>query len=728
MFTSETVQRSPFADLPETPSTHFKLCFFATVQRLVRHVVDSLGSYEAAWEQFPFLKGYYDELVSSSPEGKALDEDWWHNAIANWEESVPGHLPLRALCEAVELDSRSLTLLLSIGLVEEDIRFGFLFEAMQGGQRRPTSGLLDTWWRGDDGAREENSGRAVLWRLLALGLVQVMNPDVPRSEGALQLPSLLWDVLRGDAPGGGEQLTASDGVGAQFIAPDGTQHPAHPAVYELAPWLRYCAPQRLLALNDLIVPAAVRQALHNMPALLASDDTRALVVRGPQRNGRRTTLGTIARALGRGMLEVHGINKQDKRYEECWRLIGPLATLLHAFPVVVLDVAAGEHLELPAIGGYDGPLGFVLGKQGGISGPCVEQALTIVLDMPDGEARRLHWQRGLQNCPGSSLDAISESVRMTGGNIRRVARLAQAHAALAEHEAVELSDVRQASRALHRQELETLATALPAIGNWGHLALRADTMHELYHLENRCRHREHLHSLVGPTLGTQLNVGVRALLSGPSGTGKTLAARLLASVLEMDLYRLDLSSVVNKYIGETEKNLDRVFARAEELDVILLLDEGDALLTKRTNVQNANDRYANLETNYLLQRLETFEGILLVTTNAGDRIDSAFRRRIDVVIEFHPPDIEERWLIWQLHLPVSHAVDEALLREIAGRCVLTGGQIRNAVLHASLLALDSGGTMTSQHLNDAVQREYRKMAAICPLRHNSTATLNGNGR
>jgi hypothetical protein len=689
-----------------------------TVQRLLRYVADSLSSYEAVWEQFPFLKGYYDELVNSIPEGKALDEDWWYNALVEWEGTVSGHLPLRALRETVGLDCRSLALLLSIGLMEEDARFGFLFEALQGGQRHPTVGLLEAWWREVDESHEEYSGRAVLQQLLGCGLALVVNPDVPRSEGTLQLPSLLWDVMRGDEPG----------IGAQFIAPDRAEHHPHPAVYDLAPWLRYSVPHGLLSVDDLIVPAAVRQALHNMPALLSSDGTRALVVRGPQRNGRRTALGAVARALGRGVLEIHGLNKQDKRYEECWRLIGPLATLLNAFPVVALDVVAGENLELPAICGYDGPLGFVLGKQGGISGPCVEQALTIVLDMPGAEARRLHWQRGLESSTTHALDAISESVRMTGGNIRRVARLALAHAALAEHEAVELLDVRQASRALHRQELETLATALPAIGNWGHLALRADTMRELYHLENRCRHREHLHTLVGPTLGTQLNPGVRTLFSGPSGTGKTLAARLLASVLEMDLYRLDLSSVVNKYIGETEKNLDRVFARAEELDVILLLDEGDALLTKRTNVQSANDRYANLETNYLLQRLETFEGILIVTTNAGDRIDSAFQRRMDVVIEFHPPDLEERWMIWQLHLPVSHAVDEALLREIAGRCTLTGGQIRNAVLHASLLALDDGETMTSQHLNDGVQREYRKMGGICPLRHNYTATLNGNGR
>ena len=206
------------------------------------------------------------------------------------------------------------------------------------------------------------------------------------------------------------------------------------------------------------------------------------------------------------------------------------------------------------------------------------------------------------------------------------------------------------------------------------------------------------------------------MLSGPSGTGKTLAARLLAATLQMDLYRVDLSSVVNKYIGETEKNLNLVFSRAEELDVILLLDEGDALLTQRTNVQTSNDRYANLETNFLLQRLESFDGILLVTTNAGERIDSAFQRRMDVLINFSSPTPPERWAIWQLHLPRAHAVDFSLLEEVAGRCALTGGQIKNAALHASLLALEDGGIVTSAMVEAAIEREYRKAGGVCPLR------------
>jgi SpoVK/Ycf46/Vps4 family AAA+-type ATPase len=147
-----------------------------------------------------------------------------------------------------------------------------------------------------------------------------------------------------------------------------------------------------------------------------------------------------------------------------------------------------------------------------------------------------------------------------------------------------------------------------------------------------------------------------------------------------------------------------------------MLDEGDALMTRRTDVQTSNDRYANLETNFLLQRLESYEGILVVTTNAGERIDPAFRRRLDVVVEFRAPDVSERALIWQLHLPAQHVVDDWFLDELAARCQLSGGQIRKAALHASLLALDEGRPLDATHLDVAVRREYRKAGTVCPLR------------
>jgi SpoVK/Ycf46/Vps4 family AAA+-type ATPase len=211
-------------------------------------------------------------------------------------------------------------------------------------------------------------------------------------------------------------------------------------------------------------------------------------------------------------------------------------------------------------------------------------------------------------------------------------------------------------------------------------------------------------------------------LHRPQRTGKSLATRLLAARLGIDLYRIELT-VVSKFIGETERNLDRIFRVAEEQDVILVLDEGDALLAPRTGVSTSVDRYANLETNFLLQRLESFEGILLITTNAADRIDPAFERRMDVTVAFRAPDAFERRTIWDLHLPPGHEVPPALLDELAERCVLSGGQIRNAVMHASLTALDGGGRLRAGPLEDAVRREYRKSGASCPLRRGPAAML-----
>ncbi len=669
---------SPLRDLPASPAGHFKLYLLATTFHLIEQAAASSDSPAALLEQFPFLTGYLEEIPVPEERGP----DFWSQLISTFEADTKAHLPLRALREAAGLDHRTITLLLAVGLIEEDARFGTLFESMQDerAQHRPTLGLLNAWWREPVDGGEV---RASLRRLRELGLVQIMNPDAPRSEWALAAPALLWDAIRGEAQ----------------------ESPA--------PWLHYHAPGALPERASLLVPDELRHALERLPLLLASGEARALVIRGPRHNGRRTLLGAVARNLGRGLLEARGLGKGD---DERFRALGALATLLHALPAIHLDLGPGETVEIPALAGYTGPVGLVLGKQGGLSGPGAEGALTLTLPMPEPATRKRHWEAGLAGHAVVDIDTIAERFRMTSGNIRRAASLARSYASLRDARAVELDDVRQASRALHRQALDTLATRLDVSGSFHKLAVSADTLRDLQSVAARCRHRERLHELVGESLRAQLNPGVRALFQGPSGTGKTLAAKLLAAELGMDLYRVELSSVVSKYIGETEKNLSQIFALAEELDIVLLLDEGDSLLTQRTAVQTSNDRYANLETNYLLQRIESFEGILLITTNAGELIDGAFQRRMDVVVDFRPPEPNERLRIWQLHLPEGHTADLGLLRELAARCTLTGGQIRNAVLHASLLALGEGKQLSSLHVEAAVLREYRKMGGVYPLR------------
>jgi SpoVK/Ycf46/Vps4 family AAA+-type ATPase len=256
---------------------------------------------------------------------------------------------------------------------------------------------------------------------------------------------------------------------------------------------------------------------------------------------------------------------------------------------------------------------------------------------------------------------------------------------------------------------DSLAARVEGDASWAQLIVKDATSRELQVLEGRCLHREQLASTFAASMPGGMNRGVRALFEGPSGTGKTLAARVLATELGLDLYRVDLAAVVNKYIGETEKNLSRVLGRAEDLNVVLLLDEGDSLMTRRTEVKSANDRYANLETNYLLQRLEHYTGIVVVTTNAGHAIDSAFRRRMDAVVKFHLPDALERWRLWQAHLPNGHDIDPTALEEIAQRYQLTGGQIRNVCVNAELASLARDDEQLAlPQLRAAIQAEHRK--------------------
>jgi SpoVK/Ycf46/Vps4 family AAA+-type ATPase len=346
--------------------------------------------------------------------------------------------------------------------------------------------------------------------------------------------------------------------------------------------------------------------------------------------------------------------------------------------------------------------------------------MTITVPFKSYELRRREWERAWAGTAVEGLETISERYHLPGAYIRQLAQMARVQARLDATDVVGLAQVQAAYHTLNRHHLDSLATYLPVSGSWDEVVVGDFTRQKLNELARRCYHRERLLDHLGSAFAHLNNRGVRALFTGSSGTGKTLAARVLAAELGMDLYRVDLAAVVNKYIGETEKNLHRVLSRAEALDVILLLDEGDALLGNRTEVRSANDRYANLETDYLLQRLEHYQGIVIITTNAGENIDRAFQRRMDIVVSFVPPEAEERWQIWQLHLPPVHLVPEDYLQQVAIQCQLNGGQIRNAALLATLLALDEGQDqpLLARHLEQALQSEYRKAGATFPLHRN----------
>jgi hypothetical protein len=521
------------------------------------------------------------------------------------------------------------------------------------------------------------------------GLVDVVNKGTPRSEWELCVPPVLWNVAR-------------DKVASQP-----------------APWCWFYPAETFPSLEELISAEAFLERLAEVPALLEDGKARAIVLRGTQGSDRLQVIGALARALGRSVIAVDGPVPPTEPF---WHRLGPLCAMSRSLPVITYDLGPGETVQVPHLTGYTGALGVLMGLEGGLNGREVEEAVRLSLPLSKVAHRLRFWQEALAGHAVEDLATIGQRFCLPGAYIRQAASMAIAYAALDRRDTVTLGDAREACRALNRQLLDTLAHRLEVEGSWDHLVVSAATTDKLYDLERRCRHRERLLEHLGPAFGSGCNRGVRALFTGASGTGKTLAAKILAAELGMDLYRVDLAAVINKYIGETEKNLHRVLSRAEELDVILLLDEGDALLGNRTEVKSANDRYANLETDYLLQKLENYQGIVVVTTNAGENIDRAFQRRMDVVVNFISPRPEERWQIWQLHLPLEHGVDQTYLEEVAIRCAITGGQIRNAALHATLLALDDGNEIvTRRHLEAAVYSEYRKAGAICPLKGNGRA-------
>jgi ATPase family associated with various cellular activities (AAA) len=677
--------RDALSDVPYTPAQHLKLALFGVVARIAEVGVDD--DVDATADAQGFLTDYVDDIENRLGSRTQLATTW-RVALRFWEASSPSEpvLPLLALARA-GLTALELELLLAAGLIEEDPRFGAHFERAQGRERRPTFGLLLAWWR--EGPNEDDRAdevRVALQGLVRRGLLVVCNPEAPRLDWALCVPLPLWDALRGDA-------------------------------FALG-WLRLIARHELPTLDGYIATPALVQRAHALPTVLRTHPRQLVLLRGPAHNGRKALAGAVAQALGQALLVADETVFDE---ESRWSVFGALATVSNALPVIELHLAPGQSRVLPAWPMGDGPLVVVTGQHGTWACADGRPVVAIDLPLPAPQERMVHWDAALPATasdvapaePAAAPAALSTSWRMGSGQIRRVAHTATALALLAGRAVVAPEDLRQACRTLQAAHLETLATRLPAYGQWHDLSVDDLTREELDALLARCRWRETLaeadHGLGGN------GVGVRALLAGNSGTGKTLAARLLAAELGKDVYRVDLAATVNKYIGETEKNLDRAFTAAEQMDVVLLLDEGDALMASRTDVASSNDRYANMETNFLLQRIESFEGILLITSNAADRIDKAFARRMDVVIHFRPPDEWRRYDILKLHL-AGCEVDDDWLQQAACRCALSGGQWRNVASHARLLALDAGVPLQVTHLYEALAREYRKTGANCPLR------------
>jgi hypothetical protein len=272
-------------------------------------------------------------------------------------------------------------------------------------------------------------------------------------------------------------------------------------------------------------------------------------------------------------------------------------------------------------------------------------------------------------------------------------------------------DLPAAVRRLAAGHIDAAAARVRPSRTWDDIVLDDDRMGQLREVAVRCRHRDTVFHQWG--FSAQPSSGVVALFAGPSGTGKTLAAEVIAGDLGVDLYKIDLANLVSKYIGETEKNLSRVFDAAEASSVALFFDEADALLGRRSEVSDAHDRYANIEVAYLLQRLERYEGLVVLATNLAKNIDPAFLRRLHVVVEFPMPGPAERRRIWAHCLPGAAPTGADLdLDFLADTFEVSGGTIRNAVLAAAFGAAEAGTPITMATAVVALRRELQKLGRL----------------
>jgi predicted nucleic acid-binding protein len=259
-----------------------------------------------------------------------------------------------------------------------------------------------------------------------------------------------------------------------------------------------------------------------------------------------------------------------------------------------------------------------------------------------------------------------------------------------------------------RPRLDDLAQRIDAIAEWDDLVIPAAQRESLREIAMHLRYRVQVYETWGFNSKSTRGLGISALFAGMSGVGKTMAAEVLARELNLDLYRIDLSAVVSKYIGETEKNLRRVFDAAEEGGAILLFDEADALFGKRSEVKDSHDRYANIEVSYLLQRMEAYQGLAILTTNMKDTLDTAFLRRIRFIVQFPFPDVSQRAEIWRRIFP-SAAPTDGLDMEKLAQLNVAGGNIRNISLNAAFIAANAGEPIRMQHVLRAARSEYIKL-------------------
>jgi SpoVK/Ycf46/Vps4 family AAA+-type ATPase len=346
----------------------------------------------------------------------------------------------------------------------------------------------------------------------------------------------------------------------------------------------------------------------------------------------------------------------------------------------------------------------------------------VRLTVPTVELRQKAWENVLDNTKITGRDKtawapeLARQFRLTPARIHDAVEFARYRYVIGNKQTqLTLEDLYAACRSQSNQKLAELAVKIDPKYGWKDIVLTEEKISQLKEICSHVKYRHRVFGQWGFEEKLSHGKGLSVLFSGSPGTGKTMAAEVMARELQLDLYKIDLSGVVSKYIGETEKNLARIFNEAETSNAILFFDEADALFGKRTEVSDAHDRYANIETSFLLQKMEEYEGVVILATNFFKNMDEAFVRRLRFIIEFPFPNEESRLWIWKTHFPAEAPVSKEIDYEfLAGQLPVAGGNIRNIVLSAAFFAARDGGTIGMEHILKGARREFEKIGKLWP--------------
>ena len=456
-----------------------------------------------------------------------------------------------------------------------------------------------------------------------------------------------------------------------------------------------------------LAPSQAQLADELARTIAATGAAVAVTIDGEDGDAQSAVAEALAEALDRTALFVRAAALPPPGPDLAFlsRLIDREALLVEGLPVVeAADVA--ETVVAALLEELAAPVVAVVGESAAQTRGRVSFHRAVSLPSP-AEARAL-WTSALGEPVARALsrpvEELAQHFHLGAAAIDAVARELAASARSDEDAGATL---RRLCRERARVRLEGLADRIEVAATWDDLVLPEGHLELLRDILRHVRHRTQVYERWGFADRTSRGLGVTALFAGESGTGKTLAAEVLAGELGLDLYRIDLAATVSKYIGETEKNLRRLFAAAEASGAVLLFDEADALFGKRGEVKDGHDRYANLEVAYLLQRMESYRGLAILTTNLRSNVDRAFLRRLRFVVQFPFPDAEQRAEIWRRTIPEATPVD-GVTPEGVGRLNVSGGSIRSIALAAAFAAAEDRTAVTRAHVLRAAHVDYAK--------------------